>query len=111
MPRITLAIGLLGILHLCVACDTLLAQQKIGFIDSQVIIDALPEAQDAKRKLEALSNEWQAEIKRNAKTWRDFFKTTARAKFFTLMKSRSKSRMSCLLQREKFQSIKIKNLA
>lgn len=40
------------------------AQQKIGFIDSQVIIDALPEAQDAKRKLETLSNEWQAEIKK-----------------------------------------------
>lgn len=38
--------------------------QKIGFIDSQVIIDALPEAQDAKRKLEALSNEWQADIKK-----------------------------------------------
>jgi outer membrane protein len=57
---------MLGVLHICISCDALFAQttQKIGFIDSQVIIEALPEAQDAKRKLELLSNEWQAEIKK-----------------------------------------------
>jgi outer membrane protein len=40
------------------------AQQKIGYIDSQLIIDQLPDAQDAKRRLEILSSEWQGEIKR-----------------------------------------------
>ncbi len=38
--------------------------QKIGFIDSQVILDQLPEARDAKRRLEVLTIEWQNEIKR-----------------------------------------------
>jgi outer membrane protein len=38
--------------------------QKIGFIDSQAILDQLPEAKDAKRRLEVLTIEWQTEIKR-----------------------------------------------
>ncbi|MGQ9806602.1 MAG: OmpH family outer membrane protein [Chlorobiales bacterium] len=38
--------------------------QKIGFIDSQVILDQLPEAKDAKRRLEVLTVEWQNEIKK-----------------------------------------------
>jgi outer membrane protein len=38
--------------------------QKIGFIDSQAILDQLPEAKDAKRRLEVLTLEWQNEIKK-----------------------------------------------
>ncbi len=38
--------------------------QKIGFIDSQAILDQLPEARDAKRRLEVLTLEWQNEIKK-----------------------------------------------
>jgi outer membrane protein len=38
--------------------------QKIGFIDSQAILDQLPEARDAKRRLEVLTTEWQTEIKK-----------------------------------------------
>lgn len=38
--------------------------QKIGFIDSQAILDQLPEAKDAKRRLEVLTVEWQNEIKK-----------------------------------------------
>ncbi|MDW8438553.1 MAG: OmpH family outer membrane protein [Chloroherpetonaceae bacterium] len=38
--------------------------QKIGFIDSQAILDQLPEARDAKRRLETLTLEWQNEIKK-----------------------------------------------
>ncbi len=38
--------------------------QKIGFIDSQAILDQLPEAKDAKRRLEVLTIEWQTEIKK-----------------------------------------------
>lgn len=80
MTRATLALGalgalgLLGLLHLAER-DALYAQttQKIGFIDSQVIIDALPEAQDAKRKLETLSNEWQAEIKKKRENLEKLF--------------------------------------
>lgn len=46
----------------CLSLDV--KAQKIGFIDSQAILDKLPEARDAKRRLEVLTTEWQNEIKK-----------------------------------------------
>ncbi len=45
-------------------CSSPAWAQKIGFIDSQAILDQLPEAKDAKRRLEVLTIEWQTEIKK-----------------------------------------------
>ncbi len=45
-------------------CSSDAQAQKIGFIDSQAILDQLPEARDAKRRLEVLTIEWQNEIKK-----------------------------------------------
>jgi outer membrane protein len=39
-----------------------LAQLKIGYIDSDTIMDNLPDVQDSRRKLDALIQEWQAEL-------------------------------------------------
>ncbi|MDX2129052.1 MAG: OmpH family outer membrane protein [Chloroherpetonaceae bacterium] len=50
------------------------AQQKIGFIDSQAIIDQLPESKDAQRKLELLATEWQLELKRKKEVLDKLFK-------------------------------------
>ena len=35
------------------------AQLKIGYIDSDTIMDQLPDVQDARQKLDALIQEWQ----------------------------------------------------
>ncbi len=38
------------------------AQMKIGYINSEAIMQQLPEAQDAQKQLDALSSDWQAEL-------------------------------------------------
>ena len=42
------------------------AQSKIAYINSQSIMEQLPEAQDAQKQLDALTQEWQAEMNRMA---------------------------------------------
>jgi outer membrane protein len=50
------------------------AQLKIGYVDSDTIMDNLPDVQDARQKLDALIQEWQNELKgmeANLKTKKD----------------------------------------
>lgn len=51
-----------------------IAQQKIGYIDSEIIMNALPETQDAERKLEAYTASWQKEIMRRRNSLDSLFK-------------------------------------
>ncbi len=39
-----------------------LAQLKIGYVDSNTIMDNLPDAQDARQKLDAIIQDWQKEL-------------------------------------------------
>jgi outer membrane protein len=39
------------------------AQLKVGYVDSDTIMDNLPDVQDARQKLDALIQEWQNELK------------------------------------------------
>lgn len=40
------------------------AQLKIGYVDSDTILDQIPDAQDAQQKLDALISEWQEELRK-----------------------------------------------
>jgi outer membrane protein len=40
------------------------AQSKIGYVDSDTIMDNLPDMEEARQKLDALVQEWQAELKK-----------------------------------------------
>lgn len=40
------------------------AQLKIGYVDSDTIMDSYPDVQDARQRLDALIQEWQAELKK-----------------------------------------------
>ena len=40
------------------------AQLKIGYVDSNTIMDNLPDVQDARQKLDALVQEWQNDLKK-----------------------------------------------
>lgn len=42
------------------------AQSKIAYINSQTIMEQLPEAQDAQKQLDAVTQEWQSEMNRMA---------------------------------------------
>jgi len=45
------------------------AQLKIGYIDSNTIMDNLPDAQDARQKLDALIQDWQKELNDLQSQW------------------------------------------
>lgn len=40
------------------------AQLKIGYVDSDTIMDNFPDVQDARQRLDALVQEWQAEVRK-----------------------------------------------
>ena len=40
------------------------AQSKIGYVDSDTIMDNLPDVEEARQKLDALIQEWQTELKK-----------------------------------------------
>ncbi|MDI6765920.1 MAG: OmpH family outer membrane protein [Bacteroidota bacterium] len=46
-----------------------LGQSKIGWINSKVIMEKLPEAQDAQRQIDNLVAEWQAELAKMQNDW------------------------------------------
>jgi len=46
------------------------AQLKIGYIDSDTIMENLPDAQDARQKLDALIQEWQSELNTKESEWK-----------------------------------------
>jgi outer membrane protein len=45
-------------------------QLKIGYVDSDAIMDKLPDAQDARQKLDVLVQEWQGELNKIENTWK-----------------------------------------
>lgn len=51
--------------------QSLLAQQKIAHVDIAAVMKALPEAQEAQRKLDALVNGWQQELDKLEKEWQN----------------------------------------
>lgn len=46
------------------------AQLKIGYIDSDAIMDKLPDAQDARKRLDGMVQEWQNELNKMEKDWK-----------------------------------------
>lgn len=49
------------------------AQLKIGYVDSDTIFDQLPDAQDARQKLDLLIQEWQQELNQLQSDWKTKF--------------------------------------
>ena len=49
------------------------AQLKIGYIDSDTVMDKLPDVQDARQKIDALIQEWQSEIRVLENDWKTKF--------------------------------------
>ncbi len=53
--------------------SVLLAQPKIGYVDSDTIMKQLPDAQDTQKKLDAIIKEWQEELNKMDKDWKTKF--------------------------------------
>lgn len=55
---------------LFIASSISFAQLKIGYIDSDAIMDNLPDVQDARQKLDAMIQEWQTELNKMENEWK-----------------------------------------
>ena len=58
MKKIIFILSFIGFLS-----SPLFAQLKIGYIDSDIIMDNLPDVQDARQKLDAMIRDWQTELR------------------------------------------------
>ena len=59
-----------SILSVIVLSGTSLSQLKIGYVDSDTIMDNLPDAQDARQKLDGIIKEWQTELTKIENEWK-----------------------------------------
>lgn len=55
------------------AWATSFAQLKIGYVDSEAILDKLPDAIDARQQLDQLIQEWQNELSKLEREWKTKF--------------------------------------
>ena len=60
MRRTTVTVAMTGLM-LCALSSTVNAEQKLGYIDSQVLREKLPEFKDVQRKLERLEQQYTQE--------------------------------------------------
>ena len=58
MKKIIFILFFIGFLY-----SPLLAQLKIGYVDSDTIMDNLPDVQDARQKLDVMIRDWQNELR------------------------------------------------
>lgn len=65
------------------------AQLKIGYVDSNTIMDKLPDAQDARQKLDALVREWQAELNKKEAQWKSKYDDYEKRKLIMTDQTRS----------------------
>lgn len=56
------------------------AQLKIGYVDSDTIMEQLPEAQDAQKKIDAQIQEWQDELNKLDREWKTMYDDYERRK-------------------------------
>lgn len=61
---------LLFIILITGLCFSTLGQLKIGYVDSDSIMDKFPDAQDARQKLDAMIQDWQTELSKLESNWK-----------------------------------------
>jgi outer membrane protein len=69
MKKIMLFLCVLSILTAPAAAQSV----KIGYINSDAIMNQLPEAQEAQRQLDEMISEWQAELSQMQRNWQSKF--------------------------------------
>lgn len=70
------------------------AQLKIGYIDSDAIMDNLPDIQDARQKLDALIQEWQAELNKLENEWKTKYDDYEKRKLIMTDQTRTETEAS-----------------
>jgi outer membrane protein len=65
------------------------AQLRIGYVDSDTIMDNFPDAQDANQKLDALVSEWQDELTKLENDWKTKYDDYEKRKLIMTDQTRS----------------------
>jgi outer membrane protein len=65
------------------------AQLKIGYVDSNTIMDNLPDAQDARQKLEGIIQDWQKELSDLQSQWQTKYDDYQKRKLIMTNQTRS----------------------
>lgn len=80
------------IVVLMMLCATVgYAQMKIGHINSEAIMQNLPEAQDAQKSLDALVAQWESELKKMQDDWKKKFDDYDRRKLILTEQTRAET--------------------
>ncbi|MDP4172689.1 MAG: OmpH family outer membrane protein [Bacteroidota bacterium] len=84
------------------------AQLKIGFVDSDTIMDKLPDAQDAQQKLDAIIKDWQSELNKLEKDWKDRYDDYEKRKLIMSDQTRAETEAELVKLEEKMNDYRQK---
>ncbi len=84
------------------------AQPKIGYVDSDTIMDKLPDAQDAQAKLDAMIKEWQTELNKLESQWKEKYDDYEKRKLIMSDQTRAESEGELVKMEEKMNDYRQK---
>lgn len=68
------------VITLLLIASSLFAQLKIGYVDSEAVMDKLPDAKDAQQRIDTQISDWEKELKEMQKEWKDKYDDYERRK-------------------------------
>ncbi|MGE5362962.1 MAG: OmpH family outer membrane protein [Bacteroidota bacterium] len=84
------------------------AQLKIGYVDSDTIMGKLPDAQDAQQKLDTQIKEWQDELNKMERAWKDKYDDYEKRKLIMSDQTRSSVESELVKMEEKMNDYRQK---
>ncbi|MGE5430218.1 MAG: OmpH family outer membrane protein [Syntrophomonadaceae bacterium] len=84
------------------------AQLKIGYVDSDTIMDKLPDAQDAQQKLDVIIKDWQTELNKLEKDWKDKYDDYEKRKLIMSDQTRAETEAELVKLEEKMNDYRQK---
>ena len=82
------------------------AQVKIGYVDSETIIQQLPEAQDAQRQLDVLVGQWQNELQKMQSEWEKQYEDYDKKKLIMTDQTRAETERLLMEQEKEIASFR-----
>ncbi len=85
-----------------------IAQQKIGYVDSDAIMSKLPDAQDAQKQIDAQIKEWQEELDKMEKNWKSRYDDYQNRKLTMSNRKRAETEKELMSMEEKIRDYRQK---
>ncbi len=84
------------------------AQQKIGYVDSDAIMSKLPDAQDAQKQIDAQIKEWQEQLDKMEKNWKSKYDDYQNRKLTMSNRKRAETEKELMTLEEKVRDFRQK---